>query len=259
MSLNTIELGDLIVSELYPNSLLATEAALPTAARPTVAKVPIGPDLSSGSAPATTARPDSETSLPTKPVARTTAIPETKSPQPDSSDLKQPAVPGTNQPTAPVAGPTTTIPTGAAPVARTSSTSSPDGSYKFLGNNRRQITVLVQSPGVAFLPDDQLSFLTRMLEACKMNVGDVAIVNLANAAVSITALKQQLQPKMILLFGMEPVAIRLPMNFPWFKIQTYDECTFLCAPSLEELVLPGDESKLLKSKLWMCLKTLFGI
>ena len=225
MSLNTIELGDLIVSELYPNSLLATEAALPTTARPSVAKVPIGPDLPSGSAPATTARPDPEISLPAKPVARTKAD----------------------------------IPTGAAPVARTSTTSSSDGSYKFLGNNRRQITVLVQSPGVAFLPDDQLSFLTRMLEACKMNVGDVAIINLANAAATITALKQQLQPKVILLFGMEPVAIRLPMNFPWFKIQAYDECTYLYAPSLEELVLPGEESKLLKSKLWMCLKTLFGI
>jgi hypothetical protein len=228
MSLNTIELGDLIVSELYPNSLLATEAALPTAARPFVVKVPIATNLPSGSAPATTTHPDPVTSLPAKPVARTTAIPETKSPEP-------------------------------APITRTSSPPSPDGSYKFLGNNRRQITVLVQSPGVAFLPDDQLSFLTRMLEACKMNVGDVAIVNLANAAVTITALKQQLQPKVILLFGMEPVAIKLPMNFPWFKIQTYDECIYLCAPSLEELVLPGDESKLLKSKLWMCLKTLFGI
>ena len=254
MSLNTIELGDLIVSELYPNSLLATEAVLPTAARPSVAKVPIATNLPSGSAPATTARPDPETSLPAKPGARTTAIPETKSPEP--------ALPGANQLVAPVAsqpaGPATGL-SGAVPVTRTSSPPSPDGSYKFLGNNRRQITVLVQSPGVAFLPDDQLSFLTKMLEACKMNVGDVAIVNLANAAVTITALKQQLQPKVILLFGMEPVAIKLPMNFPWFKIQTYDECTYLCAPSLEELVLPGDESKLLKSKLWMCLKTLFGI
>jgi hypothetical protein len=58
---------------------------------------------------------------------------------------------------------------------------------------------------------------------------------------------------------MEPVDIRLPMNFPAFKIQDYDGCTYLCSSSLEELVRPGDESKLLKSKLWVCLKTIFGI
>ncbi|HWK03710.1 MAG TPA: hypothetical protein VNS58_08760 [Puia sp.] len=252
MSLNNIELGDLIVSELYRNSLLATDAAaLP--ARPSVPKAPAGPgpdpetksarlstpgpDLPAGSAQATPTRPDSnpETSAPVNPAVRTSA---------------PPAVP-VSPVSAPSASETKSAPPAGAPVA--------DGGYKFLGNNRRKITVLVESPGVAFLPDDQLSFLTRMLEACKMNVGDVAIVNLANAPVTITALKQQLQPNMILLFGMEPVAIRLPMNFPWFKIQAYDECTYLCAPSLEELVLPGDESRLLKSKLWMCLKTLFEI
>jgi len=222
MSLNTIELGDLIVTELYPNSLLATEAASPAAARTSVTKIPLSPGLPSGSPPAATT---------------------------------QTAPAGPNQPVGSSAAPDQ----GTAPVTRTSPLSGSGGGYKILGNNRRQITVLVQSPGVAFLADDQLSFLTRMLEACKMNVGDVAIVNLASAAVQITALKQQLQPKIVLLFGMEPVAIKLPMTFPWFKIHTYDECTFLCAPSLEQLVLPGEESKLLKSKLWMCLKTLFGI
>ena len=132
-------------------------------------------------------------------------------------------------------------------------------SYKFLGNNRRKITIVVSSPGIAFLPDDQLNVLTRMLEACKMNVGDVAILNHAAAPVIIAPLKQQLQPEFILLFGPRPPDIGLPMDFPVFKIQAYDQCTYLTAPSLEELVQPGDEGRLLKSKLWVCLKTLFEI
>jgi len=131
--------------------------------------------------------------------------------------------------------------------------------YKFLGSNRRKITIVVYSPGIAFLPDDQLNVLTRMLEACRMNMGDVAIVNHAAAPVIIAPLKQQLQPEYILLFGPRPPDIGLPMDFPVFKIQAYDQCTYLTAPSLEELVQPGDEAKLLKSKLWVCLKTLFEI
>lgn len=98
-----------------------------------------------------------------------------------------------------------------------------------------------------------------MLEACKMNMGDVAIVNHATHPVQIAALKQQLQPSFLLLFGLGPVDIRLPMNFPVFTIHNYDQCTYLGSPSLGELLQPGDEGKLLKSKLWVSLKTLFEI
>jgi hypothetical protein len=131
--------------------------------------------------------------------------------------------------------------------------------YKFLGNNHRKVALLVHSPGSAFLPDNQLAFLTKILEACRMTIADVAIVNHAATPVTITALRQQLSPAIVLLFGMEPVAIRLPINFPVFKLQTYDQCTYLSAPALDQLVLPSAESQLLKSKLWVCLKTMFNV
>lgn len=226
MSLNNIELGELLIAELYRDNLLATDSP------PLISRPAATPMISSTVAAAASAKPS------------------------------EPASPATTSPaTTPAAATSASSKPAAAPVpsAITPAPPSPAPGYKFLGNNRRRITVLVQSPGVAFLPDDQLSFLTRMLEACKMNVGDVAIINQANASVTVTALKEQLQPAVILLFGMEPVDIRLPMNFPPFKLQAYDACTYLCAPSLEELVKPGDESKLLKSKLWVCLKNLFEI
>jgi hypothetical protein len=131
--------------------------------------------------------------------------------------------------------------------------------YSFLGNNQKKLTILVNSPGVKFLGDHELAFLTKMLEACKLNIGDVAIVNQATNPVTIAALKQQLEPSTILLFGLEPTAIRLPINFPQFKMQDFDHCTYLYAPSLEELVQPTEEGKLLKSKLWVCLRALFEI
>lgn len=133
------------------------------------------------------------------------------------------------------------------------------GTYKFLGNNRRKITILVNAPGSIFLPDDQLAFLTKILEACQMNIGDVAIVNHAVSPAVIATLQQQLTPAFTLLFGLEPVALGLPISFPPFKIQSYDACTYLAAPPLEQLVQPGEESKLLKSKLWVCLKTMFNV
>lgn len=130
---------------------------------------------------------------------------------------------------------------------------------KSLGNNRRRITLLVHSPGSPFLSDNQLTFLSRILEACRMTIGDVAIVNQAAAPVTVTDLKQQLQPTTMLLFGVEPAAIRLPVNFPYFRAQRYDDCVFLSVPALDRLVPDTEESKLLKSKLWVCLKTIFDV
>ena len=152
--------------------------------------------------------------------------------------------------TAPVSPPVTTLP------------DAPPATFKFLGNNRRHITLLVHSPGSGFMPDNQLTFLTKILEACRMTLADVAIVNHAATPVPITALRQQLQPKIVLLFGVEPIAIRLPINFPTFKQLSYDDCTYLSSPALDQLVPATEDSrdsKLLKSKLWVCLKTLFDV
>jgi hypothetical protein len=131
--------------------------------------------------------------------------------------------------------------------------------YKFLGDNRRATTILVHSPGTAYLPDDQLSFLSKMLLACQMTLADIAIVNAATQPVLIATLRQQLHPKAVLLFGLEPVQINLPINFPIFRLQPYDDCTYLAAPPLHLLVGQSEESRLLKSKLWVCLKSLFDV
>jgi hypothetical protein len=168
--------------------------------------------------------------------------------RPVSLSTAQPASP---QPASAAAQPQPT-PVPATPIPETPG-------YKFLGNHRRKVTIIVESPGSAFLPDDELGFLTKILEACRMNIGDVAIINHHTAPVAIIALRQQLQPANILLFGVEPTTIRLPINFPSFKLQPYDQCTYLYAPPLQQMVGNNADAKLLKSKLWVCLKTLFEV
>ena len=92
-----------------------------------------------------------------------------------------------------------------------------------------------------------------------MNLADVAIVNHHMSKVEINALKIQFNPMQVLLFGIEPTGIKLPFNIPPFKIQAYDNRTYLYAPNLEKLNLDTEEGKILKSKLWVCLRTMFGI
>ncbi|MBS1974774.1 MAG: hypothetical protein JST13_10510, partial [Bacteroidetes bacterium] len=134
-----------------------------------------------------------------------------------------------------------------------------DAVSKFLGGNKKNILILVKSSDAVFVDDDQLSFLTKLLEACKLNVGDVAILNNEKEELVINKLKEQLRPKRIILFGNSPGSLKLPIEFPMFKLQQYDGSTYLYAPSLKELDVDTTEGKILKSKLWVCLKNLFEL
>lgn len=138
-------------------------------------------------------------------------------------------------------------------------TATTQNNYKFLGNNQRQVTVVVDFENETFIPDQHLQFLTKMLEACKLNLGDVAIVNHAKKEVDMEMLRQQLNPSYVLLFGVEPVVTKLPLNFPQFKEQAFAGATYLYTPALDTLNQDSEEGKLLKSKLWVCLKKLFKV
>lgn len=133
------------------------------------------------------------------------------------------------------------------------------GPYRFLGKNARHIAIVVFSPNEAYLPDHQLQLLTKMLDACKLNLGDVAIINQSTQMVHFTHLRDQLQSEKVLLFGVQPEQIGLPMNFPGYKEQEYAGCTYLLVNPLGDMNQPNEEGKALKGKLWGCLKKMFNI
>ena len=221
MSLTNIKLPGFVIVDLYRNSLIEPEAsqAMPSVAEGLPKAQPEGP-LPRQEAPV---QPIAE------PVAPVVAAPQpvVKSPVPE-----------------PIAAPTPPKPAELPP-------------YKVLGNNKKQVTVVVNCPNDVFVPEGDLQFLTKMLGACKLNMADVAIVNHAVAAVHVDRLKVQLQPKFLLLFGVEPDVIQLPINFPSFKDQSYAGTTYLYTPSLSDFNQETEVAKGLKRKLWDCLKKMF--
>jgi hypothetical protein len=190
------------------------------------------------------------------PAPNTTPLPIAPTPQRPTPQASTPPAP---QPPAPQPAPQPPEPQPAPQPPAPQPAAPAQAPIKSLGNNRRHITILVNAPGCPILPDNQLNFLTKILEACRMTLADVAIVNNAATETNIATVKEQLHPKTTLLFGLEPSALRLPINFPPFKPIDYDGCTYLSAPGLDQLVPNTEESKLLKSKLWVCLKTIFDV
>ena len=128
--------------------------------------------------------------------------------------------------------------------------------FSTLGNNRMHILILVDSGESLYLPDDQLNFLLGILAACNLTMDDVAILNVKkNKPVTYKTITSELKPEKIFLFGVAPGQIELPVDFPNYQIQPYNNQTYLTAPPLSQF----QDNKTEKTKLWNCLKQIFAI
>ena len=130
---------------------------------------------------------------------------------------------------------------------------------KYLGQNKRNVSVIVNTPEAAIISDADLAFLTTILKACGFNLGDIAIINNHSQPVQFTELKEQIAAEKILLFDVDPLSINLPFSIPHFQVQPFNDCTIISAPSLAVLNQQTEEGRLLKTKLWVSLKKLFDI
>ena len=129
-------------------------------------------------------------------------------------------------------------------------------SLSFLGENKKKISIIVDHAEVIYLPDDELNFLLGILSACKLSMADVALLNCSkNPPVAYKDISEQLSAEKVLLFGIEPSRLELPLQFPHYQIQNYNNQVYLSSPALKVLADNKEE----KIKLWGCLKQVFTI
>lgn len=106
-----------------------------------------------------------------------------------------------------------------------------------LGGNRKNICIIVEEEGQKFFAEDNLTFLTNILNACKLTLEDVAIINKAyHAEVSPAFIEKNFNPVLLLLFGLGADDAGYPMNIPDYKLFTFDNKTFYTAPHLSYLM-----------------------
>ncbi|MET0466876.1 MAG: hypothetical protein ABW007_27190 [Chitinophagaceae bacterium] len=132
----------------------------------------------------------------------------------------------------------------------------PPFAWKFLGNNKRAVLVVVNNPGILHLPDEDLNFLTTMLTACKLSLGDIILINYNNyLEKGGPAAVKYFKSREVLLFGIEPADFGLPVSFPEYQVQGLANVQYLYSPPLAAIA----NDKAAKGKLWTSLKKIFGI
>lgn len=125
----------------------------------------------------------------------------------------------------------------------------------FLGDNKKRIALLVYSPESIYLPDEELNFLLGILTACKLSMMDIALINISkNPELSYTDIAEQIKAEKVFLFGVNPEVLKLPLQFPHYQLQHYNNQVYLSSAPLNKLQTDKQE----KLKLWNSLKRVFS-
>ncbi|MBX9784790.1 MAG: hypothetical protein K2X48_15990 [Chitinophagaceae bacterium] len=123
----------------------------------------------------------------------------------------------------------------------------------FKGKNRKGMLWVVHQPDQAFLSDNDFEFLSQIITACKMNMDDIALVNIAAEKTPITEIVNELSPKTIILCGIEYQ--QLPFKLDEYIITPNNNCDYFLCDELSDL--RNDKAK--KTKLWLALKALLQL
>lgn len=124
---------------------------------------------------------------------------------------------------------------------------------KFLGENQKNIALFIQNENEAYLNDELFNLLANILNACKLSMQDVALINIVNyPALPLTGWQQAVSLQRGIAFGITPASLGLE-PLPPYQIHTAGGIQLLFSDPLQSIA----EDKALKAKLWTGLKQLF--
>lgn len=125
----------------------------------------------------------------------------------------------------------------------------------FFGGNKQHIILIVNNADAAFVSDQQLTFLSGILNACKLTLEDVGLINIASYPISYKKISETFNPRIVMMFGVLPDAIQLPFVMPEFQRQSFNNQVYVAVPTLTDL----ENNKELKRKLWIVLQQIFSL
>lgn len=119
----------------------------------------------------------------------------------------------------------------------------------------KDVLIILSEPKPGPVSAVSSAIIGKILAACKWRMEDTGFINVNGVPVTWTGIKNAGTPRICILFGPDSTVIDLPVIFPEFRIQQFDGTQFLQCPS------PGtiENDRLLKSKLWLCMKELFNV
>jgi hypothetical protein len=120
---------------------------------------------------------------------------------------------------------------------------------------KKLMTVITALPIGQETGNSSHAFLAGIVQACRIPISEVYMLCSQSDEINFKYIQDNYPSPIVLMFDITPGDIGLPVYFPHFQLQNFSGITYLSAPDLATL----QNDKLLKSKLWLCLKQYFSI
>lgn len=126
---------------------------------------------------------------------------------------------------------------------------------KYLGENQKNILLLIENESEAYLNEELFNLLTNILNACKLGMQDVALLNIAAyPGLTLQDYHQATGFRQCILFAIPHARLGLAEMAPYLA-ETHFGASVVFSDHLQQIAT----DKALKGRLWMALKQLFGI
>ncbi len=135
----------------------------------------------------------------------------------------------------------------------------PAAPLKYLGDHLKQIMIIVRDENAVHLNETDLGLLSSILNACKLTLADVALVNLAKQHFSLQDLLATLPSVLVISFEVTSAQLKIKLPTTLYKQIVLGETHLLFSNSLASMQGPEQHAKMEKSKLWTALKQLFQL
>ena len=130
---------------------------------------------------------------------------------------------------------------------------------KFLGDHLKKIAVIVNDTEAVYLNETDLGLLSSILNACKLTLADIALINLAQQPLSLHEILETLPSQLVLVFELTGAQLKIKLPSTLYKPIVLGETHILFSASLKSMQGADQTAKVEKSKLWNALKLLFKI
>lgn len=130
---------------------------------------------------------------------------------------------------------------------------------KFLGEHQKKILVLVQDKHAVHLNERDFDLLTSILNACKLTIADIALINLANKNYSLHQILSQAPSDFVLIFDIDPSQLKIKLPTKLYTPILLGATQLLFCNNLSNMQGIDQHAKIEKSKLWTALKLIFKL
>lgn len=130
---------------------------------------------------------------------------------------------------------------------------------KYLGDHLKKIIVLVNDENAVHLNETDLGLLSSILNACKLTLSDIALINIAQQPLALHEMLITLPSQFVISFDINSTQIKIKLPTTLYKPIVLGDTQILFSNSLQSMQGADQNAKLEKSKLWNALKLLFKL